>query len=371
MEFILMNKNKEILSFFSEVNEFGEVLFEQTDQATGLLPVGFTEIQSYLEQRRAPKSRKHIRELLLRTGTDNLEQYLLITRALGLNDTFWVKRGGEDISWEEVSLYRNDFNETIARLAFDGEGVIQSSSSPEFQTDGTYAKCWKRTKNEIVLLKAGSDQLWECISEYLASQLCNALGLKHVPYELVWHHGKIVTSCPLFTDEEVGFGKAAYYLDESKCQRISYLLDFFREKGFEEEFRWMVVLDALLLNVDRHTGNYGFMVKNNTLEIVDMAPLFDHNRSLLFDSELPLTKEKLRNLVPRIGADFNQTAHMLLTDSIKRRLRNLTGFEFSENEMMTEQQRTRTSVLSRLVNHQIENVLNGQSLYHCNELLKL
>lgn len=43
----------------------------------------------------------------------------------------------------------------------------------------------------------------------------------------------------------------------------------------------MIVLDALILNTDRHMGNYGFMVDNDTMQIKRMAPMFDHNQALL------------------------------------------------------------------------------------------
>ena len=33
--------------------------------------------------------------------------------------------------------------------------------------------------------------------------------------------------------------------------------------------------------VDRHAGNYGFLVENATGEILRMAPLFDHNMACL------------------------------------------------------------------------------------------
>ena len=41
--------------------------------------------------------------------------------------------------------------------------------------------------------------------------------------------------------------------------------------------------DALILNTDRHLGNFGFLFDNQTMEVKTAAPIFDHNRSLLFD----------------------------------------------------------------------------------------
>ena len=69
---------------------------------------------------RPPKHREHIRQLLEQYGCDDLEGFLQVTRALSLNDTFWVKRQGEVLQWRDVSLYTNPFSEVISEAAFDG-----------------------------------------------------------------------------------------------------------------------------------------------------------------------------------------------------------------------------------------------------------
>ena len=39
----------------------------------------------------------------------------------------------------------------------------------------------------------------------------------------------------------------------------------------------MLIADAVILNQDRHLGNFGFIVENDTGKIVATAPLYDHN----------------------------------------------------------------------------------------------
>ncbi len=77
-----------------------------------------------------------------------MEGLLRVTHALSLNDTFGVKGTESPLNWKEVSLYRNEFNEVISQAAFDGTFVSERmlSTSPEFGTDGGYAKCWLREK---------------------------------------------------------------------------------------------------------------------------------------------------------------------------------------------------------------------------------
>ena len=43
----------------------------------------------------------------------------------------------------------------------------------------------------------------------------------------------------------------------------------------------MLVLDALIVNTDRHKGNYGILFQTDTLQPIKMAPVFDHNQSFI------------------------------------------------------------------------------------------
>ena len=202
-----------------------------------------------------------------------------MTRALSLNDTFWVKRETSPLKWEEVSLYCNPFDEVISQAAFDGSLTSStfSSTSPEFATDGYYAKCWKREQDGIYLYKAGSATYeLEPLSEYLAAQLSSILCPGAVPYDMRFHHGRLVSTCPLFTSESVGLAKMAAIAREDRS--ISVLLEYFRSIGSEDAFRRMMVLDAIILNTDRHPGNFGVLFDTDTMQVKTMAPVFFRNQ---------------------------------------------------------------------------------------------
>ena len=44
-----------------------------------------------------------------------------------------------------------------------------------------------------------------------------------------------------------------------------------------------MVLDVVILDTDHHLGNFGVLFDTDTMEIQTIAPVFDNNRSLLFD----------------------------------------------------------------------------------------
>lgn len=349
-EFILMNKDIEVLHFTSETDQFGDTVFEQIDEETSVLPAGFYDIQSFISGRRAPKHRKHIMQLLIKSGCLNLETYISTTKALSLNDSFWVKSVDDSLSWYDVSLYQNDFDDVIANTAFSGgtDQRLISTTSPEFSTNGQYAKCWIRNEKGIHLIKSSGNG-HEIYSEVYASQLAHRLCHNSVDYSITEFNGQLVSQCSLFTSEDVGYVPAIKYIDSD---RVNVLLNYFTSLGFDDEFRRMVILDGIILNEDRHGGNYGFLVNNDTQEILGMAPIFDHNRSLLWNGSDDITTS-----LPRIGNDYINTAKLLLTPEIRRDLENLRDFEF-EREAVANLPEERIRVLENVVQTQIKNILD-------------
>ena len=93
----------------------------------------------------------------------------------------------------------------------------------------------------------------------------------------------------------------------------------------------MVVMDAVCANVDRHAGNYGFLVRNDTGEVVRMAPLFDQNMALLpYLMEHDDFEEYFAAQGPKIGRSFIGMARALLTPDMRRRLIALKDFEYED-----------------------------------------
>lgn len=162
MQYLLLNKDTVWLEFHCEQNEYLETSAREDNWHTGLRPFGYTNLTDFLERRKAPKHRAYIAQLLREYGCDTLEGYLDVAHALSLNDTFWVKKADSALCWKDVSLYRNPFNEVISEAAFDGSFSSSnfSSTSPEFSTDGQYAKCWVRRVQRYSSTKLAACSGW-------------------------------------------------------------------------------------------------------------------------------------------------------------------------------------------------------------------
>lgn len=369
MKFYIMNFDTEIASFETEVSHFGETrVFNERYLIEGAGTILGTNIKKWVLRRKPFNKRAEIDKLLSILGIKNIEGYFTITYGLSLNDALWVKPDEQRrLKWSSVNLYRNPFNEQIAKFAFEGEGSVRNSTSPEFGTDGMLPKCWKRVSGNIYLYKGGSvgavNSGREPFSEAYATQLLRAMGINsslYVPYECIKYHDKYVSRCKLFTSEIVGFRSQSkvFYTDS-----FEELLRWQLNSRFSDYFRFMYVFDALILNEDRHLGNYGYLIDNKTGNVIGIAPLFDNGIGCLpyfysRETGKALIREFDNYVDARLmssGADFVAVARHCLTPKIRSCLLNLSGFKFKSVLGDTED---RTMLLNRMLFRQLEKVLS-------------
>ena len=133
------------------------------------------------------------------------------------------------------------------------------------------AKCWRRVDGQIYLYKSGTEGAantgFEPYSEFYAAQVAEALGLKHVPYGLEMFKRRLCSTCPLFTSEKIGFVSAARAVGGEAALA-------------DERFADTFFLDSIILNTDRHLGNFGYLVDNDTNTIIGPSPIFDNGYGL-------------------------------------------------------------------------------------------
>ena len=330
-----------------------------------------TDLVSFIVKRTTPKERPYISNILKTLGVKGLQNYLELSHAISLNDTIWIKEEKSSLSWNDVSPYIHPFNTSIARAAFIGDYTTLSnlshSLSPEFGTNGTFAKCWVRENGVIRLIKRGSEGFsnsgLEPYSEYYTSQVLEAFRADHIDYRLTMRNGKLASKCNLFTSEDLGLVPCSAFGEISNFAR---LVRWYSEHKMVDSLAEMIVADALIFNQDRHLGNFGCLFENNTGKIVKAAPLYDHNVSLFCyatDAELSTDKSlqdyiSKVNLGPKLYQDFIPMAKKFMTPGIRRRLINMRGFKFQKHPRYN-LSTSRLDRLSDLVNKQIDSLLKG------------
>lgn len=362
--YYLMNKDIVTAVFCKRNNEW------QLLQQNAELPLGRFEINEWLEDRKASKHNHHLKRLMADCGCGTTEGFLKITHAASINDTFWVKKEDENAVWDDISFYRNDFNDTISKLAFEGlglYGIQMSSTSPELTTDGSFRKCWKKEHHGIYLYKRGLSLASNCglepYCEALASEIIHKADPTSVQYSVLKFRGEAATRCKAFTNEEAGFVPLRKLVNSHIT--LDELLKFFDRFGCREQFQKILVLDAVTFNVDRHLGNAGFLVDNSTQKILGIAPNFDFNLSMLpyvTKEEFGQIGTKLLEYGPAIGQDFTRVGQEMLTSEIRKALIPLQGFRFSFRGNK-DFEPSRVHLLETMVNQQIRAILKGTILY--------
>lgn len=287
-EYLLMNGDTKIL-------KFDLPLMVELQRYSSILPYGFENIADWAEDRKKFSCAKDARKFFRDIGILNNADYIEATHCVSLHDTFWLKRAGSKLRWKDVSPFRHNYSDVISTYALEGvklEKPDKSYFSPVMSTNGSFPHTWKYCgENKIKFIKAsgkyglaGTMVGIEPFAEYFASQIAEYLGFRHVKYTLrkhIRHDGDIdiVTECPCYTNEEFGSVSAATLGLEDYEQ----VIDTSRNLG-DVSYKTcldMLFLDSLLMNTDRHMGNIEFIMRNSTLELVGIAPIFDNNMSMM------------------------------------------------------------------------------------------
>ena len=367
--YLLQNKNN-VVAVFDMEKDHGITQFSMRQSMPGKLPIGFNTIDKWIENRSAAKHNKHLREIMARYGLTKPELFIQVTHCTSINDTFWVKRENESICWEDVSLYINQFNKIVSDLAFAGAGLPIDSFSPttpEFTSDGSYRKCFIKEDDGIYIYKRGltgaSNVGLEPYCEVMASEIVNRICDVSVIYTLHPLHGVTASRCELFTDEQFGFASIAKIMHGEATD--SEILQYLKDLGSLNEFKRMIVADSLILNTDRHLGNYGILFQNDTLDPICLAPVFDFNLALLpyaTKEDCDRIGDYLVGFSPKFGDDFVEIGQGMITDEIRYDLEEMRDFSFSfRGDDVFEPWRVR--FLEGMIHKQLEALLSQEKLF--------
>lgn len=320
-------------------------------------------LAKWLKTRTIPKNRAFVNAFLSKCGLNiNRPMDVIYTsKGLSLNDVFWVVDSDFKGAFEDYNLYTNRFSRILAFIAFTGIGSsVRSSlaSSPEFTTNGMLKKCWRRDDGTIFLYKGASygasNTGYEPYSEFYASEIARTIGINAVPYTLKKWKGELCSVCENFTSLKYSFIPAGRLVKSGGMQAVREL---YQQLGpeFISALNEMIVFDAIICNTDRHFGNFGVLVDNDSNRIVKPAPLFDHGNSLfsligLDDLETEETFQSYVNtLQPRVYDDFIEEARVVMTEENRAQLRKLLNYRLKKH--------TRYNVPEqryRLINKQIQ-----------------
>ncbi len=306
-KFTLMNKNKKVFDFVYDEEEHFIVNFERNyPENEDFAPFGLikmneidkVEFNKWWKNRQIPASRKGLKEVLHNSNVYDKDNFdLLDAKAycLSLSDQYWVKGVDEEISWESINFFDNEFSEDIGKILFNGgkTALNLNLNTPDMTSNGNYEKRWKIIDGERYLLKAGSKIYnQEPFNELIATKLYERLLNKdeYVEYSVIFDDDKAISKCKNFITKDTELVPAwkinEYYEfldDEDKYTHYIRCLNNLGIKDAETLTDKMIVCDYIIANKDRHFNNFGVIRDVNTLKFIGVAPIFDNGCSLWYD----------------------------------------------------------------------------------------
>lgn len=209
--------------------------------------------------------------------TDNLST-LYANHGVSITDSYWICDAQESISWDQVKPN----SDKLFSLALTGQGFnscdfeIQKHITPELTNVGSFDKAWKKSSNGWLFVKAGTPD--QNLSEILVSRIGKLFGMDMLTY---WpSDDKSCTVSKDFTKGIYCFEPMSYLVGDDEDYWHSYKILSRFSQAIAQKYLDILVLDAIVVNPDRHTNNYG-LLRDHCGNICDLAPNYDNNLAFI------------------------------------------------------------------------------------------
>ena len=300
MKITLMNKNTPLMSLDIDIKtsyakeilkihnaEPMPISVYSDDETT--LGENFTQ---WWNGRSIPASRRQLRERLQELRVSAMAEIINKSFGLSLSDQYWIKPLGTDIAWKDINFFTNEFSTDMGEFLIDDRfnGELDMHS-PDNTSDGLIQKKWIIEDGIRCLMKTGTPPfVQEPFNEVIGSRILACMSVPYAAYTLTEDDHRYYSRCRNFIDENHEY-VSAYYLCKSmppkegmeKEEQLKRAMEHYQIHDGEKFVQQMLCLDFLIMNVDRHWGNFGFIRNVNTLEVERPAPIFDNGNSLWYD----------------------------------------------------------------------------------------
>lgn len=288
-------------SHTSSISSIGEVFDEEhvplgVPSRKGVIDRGL--LNDWWTSRSIPASRSGIKQALDKLNITATQKLLEKSFGLSLSDQYWIRSEKDNLNWDDVNFFHNQFSEDVGNLLFNIEFEKEKFDlmSPDNTSDGWLKKKWKIKNGDRVLIKSGSGATQqEPYNEVFASKICEQLGIPHIPYSLMIQDDYPYSVCENFITPTTELISAWYIMQtEKKQNHISVYQHYLNccERleipDMKEFLDRMIVLDYLIVNEDRHQNNFGVIRNAETLEFIGASPIFDSGTSLWHSKPLSL-----------------------------------------------------------------------------------
>lgn len=294
------------------------------------------DLREWLVKRTLPLSRKNADFMYMMLGKprdrSGALEIALEYGALSLFDPYWIKKVDSNINYDDVNLYKKDWDRIFGLIAITGSRNITSLEklSPELTLNGSWAKCLIKEDGEMYLLKASTDEeLKDIEAELTVSKLFEELHIPHAAYESVEYEEVYCSKTKILTTEDKHWVSADEFIDFSGCGNLF-------EMGVKfggDNFLKMVICDYITGNIDRHYQNWAFEYDDQN-EIKGLSPIFDFNFAFAGTLERK-SQFGIDNTDFEVALYIIDTYHMEpFFEEVKEAVRTIEVIEWHKNYML-------------------------------------
>lgn len=268
------------------------------------------KFHEWWKDRAIPKTRNGAKSALQRLGYASTNSALVDNLALSLSDCYWIKpvEEADNLNWEKVNLFTNDFVDTFGELTINrdltidlrnrtkfncaaSQGELQKkwcidSTGRRYMIKGNYGDSYQQSLNEVFATKLHENQGFSNYTPYqttLVTVQGGIEGLGCLSYDFCSENKEIISAWEILQTKRFRQNQSLYYPLRERC--ISLGID---SDDFDSFMDYEILTDYLLTNTDRHMNNIAIVRNPDTLEIIGMAPIYDSGNSMFYN--LPYEK---------------------------------------------------------------------------------
>ena len=310
-EYYLMHKDIPVC--LMEISEDGRLgNYKKNEAQIDHFPIGGRmndmRFHEWWKDRAIPKTRNGAKSALQKLGYESTNSALVDNLALSLSDCYWIKPRGEDLSWEDVNLFANDFVDTFGELTINKDHIIDLRNKTRFKcaasqgelqkkwcidengkrymVKGNYGSSYQQSLNEIFATNLHQKQGFTNHTEYILTTVDVEGGIEGIgcmSYDFCSENLECISAWELLQTIKIKQNESLYYPLKKVCVSIGISDD-----DFTRFMDYEIMTDYLISNTDRHMNNIAVVRNPDTLEIKGFAPIYDSGNSMFYN--IPYTE---------------------------------------------------------------------------------
>ena len=250
-------------------------------------------VEQWISDREIPANRDNVKKYIQHGET--AREWMLNNNAFSFTDCYWIKKEEDMLSWTDLLKKKQDID--CLPVTHNETQIYNGVNST---LGGELEKYWFNSNGRLWLCKK-TPKPYDILNarEVIASLIYEKQGYeKACHYDFIKDRTNEVAGCACraFTNENTELVTAYDLLEEynmtQQADAYEKIIDFACSYGMdrtaaERHMDIQTIVDYLITNRDRHQGNIGFLRDADTLQIIDVAPVYDSGSSKHLEGERP------------------------------------------------------------------------------------